>query len=306
MQKSLREAMMTTTERTILVTGANGQVGFELARTMQGLGRVVALDRSALDLADLDKVSKILRDLNPAIVVNAAAYTAVDRAESDADAAFRLNAEAPAVLAHECARSGALLIHYSTDYVFDGSKDGAYIESDTTNPQNIYGASKLKGEHAIVESGAAHLIFRTSWVYGNHGNNFVKTMLRLSAERPELRVVADQVGAPTWSNTIATSTAHVVARGLASSDHVQDYWQSCSGVYHLTAAGEASWYDFACAIFELRMGGAVPKLIPIEASAYPTPAKRPLNSRMSNEALAGQFDVRQPDWRAALQLCLAA
>jgi dTDP-4-dehydrorhamnose reductase len=304
-QKCLPEATMTT-ERTILVTGANGQVGYELARTMQGLGRVVALDRSNLDLADLDKVRATMRELKPAIVVNAAAYTAVDQAESDSDAAFRLNAEAPGVLAQECAKSNALLIHYSTDYVFDGSKDGAYVEGDTTNPQNVYGTSKLAGERAIAQAGGAHLVLRTSWVYGSRGKNFVNTMLRLGAERPELRVVADQIGAPTWANTIATSTAHIVAHGLASSRSAPDYWHSCTGTYHLTAAGEASWFDFARAIFEFSMGDAAPQLVPIEASEYPTPAKRPLNSRMSNEALARQFDVSQPDWRTALKLCLSA
>lgn len=293
-----------TLERTILITGANGQVGFELARTMQGLGRIVALDRSALDLSDLDKVRETLRALKPAIVVNAAAYTAVDQAESDVDAAYRLNAAAPGVLAEECARLDALLIHYSTDYVFDGTKNGAYVESDAPNPQNVYGSSKLAGERAIADVGGAHLIFRTSWVYGTHGKNFMRTMLRLGAERDELRVVADQVGAPTWSNTIATSTAHVVASGLRADK--ADHWLDCSGIYHLTAAGEASWYEFARAIFDFAMGDSAPRVMPIEAREYPTPARRPSNSRMSNEALAARFNVRQPDWRQALQLCLGA
>ncbi|WP_250507457.1 dTDP-4-dehydrorhamnose reductase [Caballeronia sp. GAFFF3] len=291
------------TERTILITGANGQVGYELARTMQGLGRVIALDRAALDLSNLDAIRSTLRDLEPAVVVNAAAYTAVDRAESDKDAAYRLNAEAPGVLAQECAKLNALVIHYSTDYVFDGTKQGAYVEDDTTNPQNVYGASKLSGERAVIEAGGAHLIFRTSWVYGVRGANFVRTMLRLGSERDELRVVADQTGAPTWSNTIATSTAHVVASGLGAT--TPDYWHQRSGVYHLTAGGEASWYDLACATFEIVMGDAAPRVVPIEAREYPTPARRPANSCMSNEALAARFGVRQPHWRRALELCLA-
>lgn len=291
-------------ERTILITGANGQVGYELARTMQGLGRVVALDRAALDLANLDALRTTVRDMKPAIVINAAAYTAVDRAESDRDAAFRLNAEAPGVLADACAKLDALFIHYSTDYVFDGEKAGPYEESDATNPQNVYGASKLAGEQAVIASGGAHLIFRTSWVYGARGANFVQTMLRLGAERDELRVVADQIGAPTWSNTIATSTAHVVASGLNASG--TDYWAERSGVYHLTASGAASWYDLARATFEIAMGDAAPRVVPIEAKEYPTPARRPLNSQLSNEALARRFGVRQPHWREALALCLAA
>ncbi|SAL59111.1 dTDP-4-dehydrorhamnose reductase [Caballeronia humi] len=291
------------TERTILITGANGQVGYELARTMQGLGRVVALDRSTLDLANLDAIRMTLGELKPAVIVNAAAYTAVDEAESHKDTAFLLNAEAPGVLAQEGAKLNALLIHYSTDYVFDGSKEGAYLEHDETNPQNVYGASKLAGERAIVEARGAHLIFRTSWVYGIRGKNFVQTMLRLGAERDELRVVADQIGAPTWSNTIATSTAHVVASGLDASD--ADYWNERSGIYHLTAAGEASWCDLARATFEIAMGASSPRVVPIEAKDYPTPARRPANSRLSNEALAARFGIRQPHWRAALELCLA-
>ncbi|KXU91582.1 dTDP-4-dehydrorhamnose reductase [Caballeronia megalochromosomata] len=291
------------TEKTILVTGANGQVGYELVRTLQGLGRIVALDRSALNLANLDAIRRTLRDLKPAICVNAAAYTAVDQAEFDKDAAFRLNAEAPGVLAQECALLNALLIHYSTDYVFDGAKEGPYVEDDATNPQNVYGASKLAGEHAVTNAGGAHLIFRTSWVYGARGKNFVRTMLRLGTERDELRVVADQIGAPTWSNTIATSTAHVLASGMRDAD--TDYWLQRSGVYHLTAAGEASWYDLAFATFEITMGDAAPCVKPIEARDYPTPARRPSNSRLSNEALATQFGVRQPHWRTALELCLS-
>ncbi|WP_188131051.1 dTDP-4-dehydrorhamnose reductase [Paraburkholderia panacisoli] len=289
-------------ERAILVTGVNGQVGFELMRTLQGLGRVVALDRKALDLSDLDRVRAVVREIKPAIIVNPAAYTAVDAAESDIDAAMRLNADVPRTLAQEAADSGAVLVHYSTDYVFDGTKSTPYAEDDRTNPQNVYGASKLAGERAIAESGCAYLVFRTSWVYGRRGKNFLLTMLRLGAERPELRVVADQIGAPTWSNTIATATAHVLAQGLASED--AKWWRERSGIYHLTAAGATSWHGFAQAIFDIAMGELAPKVLPISASEYPVPAKRPGNSRMSQEKLAERFGLCLPSWDDALRLCM--
>jgi dTDP-4-dehydrorhamnose reductase len=288
---------------TILVTGANGQVGFELVRTLQGLGRVVALDRTALDLAEFAQVRSTVRELKPSIIVNPAAYTAVDKAETDVDAAMRLNGEVPGVLADEAARCGAVLIHYSTDYVFDGTKSTAYVEDDVTNPQNVYGKSKLTGEQAIAESGCAHLILRTSWVYGARGKNFLLTMLKLGAERPELRVVADQIGAPTWSNTIATSTSHIVAQGVGVND--LDWWHERSGVYHLTAAGETSWYGFATSIFDIAMGENAPKVLPIGTSDYPVPAKRPANSRMSHGKLTETFGLALPDWQDALRLCMA-
>ncbi|GJH35689.1 dTDP-4-dehydrorhamnose reductase [Paraburkholderia azotifigens] len=288
---------------TILVTGVNGQVGFELARTLQGLGRVVALDRAALDLADLAQIRSTMRELKPAVIVNPAAYTAVDKAETDVDVAMRLNAEAPGVFAEEAARVGALLVHYSTDYVFDGTKSAPYVEDDATNPQNVYGKSKLAGEQAIAESGCAHLILRTSWVYGVRGKNFLLTMLKLGAERPELRVVADQVGAPTWSNTIAVSTSHILAQGLVVND--LDWWRERSGVYHLTAAGETSWHGFAKAILEIEMGEKAPNMVPIGTSDYPVPAKRPANSRMSHGKLTSTFGLALPDWQDALRLCMA-
>ncbi|MFL9907902.1 dTDP-4-dehydrorhamnose reductase [Paraburkholderia sp. RL17-337-BIB-A] len=288
---------------TILVTGVNGQVGFELARTLQGLGRVVTLDRAALDLADLSQIRSTVRELKPSVIVNPAAYTAVDKAETDVDVAMRLNAEAPRVLAEEAERSGAVLVHYSTDYVFDGTKSEAYVEDDGTNPQNVYGASKLAGEQGIAESGCAHLILRTSWVYGARGKNFLLTMLKLGAERPELRVVADQNGAPTWSNTIATSTSHIVAQGLGANDI--DWWRERSGVYHLTAAGATSWHGFAQAIFDIAMDGKGPKVVPIGTSDYPVPAKRPANSQMSHRKLTETFGLYLPDWQDALRLCMA-
>lgn len=289
-------------ERTILLTGVNGQVGFELARTLQGLGRVVAVDRSRLDLGDLDQVRRVVREVKPSLIVNPAAYTAVDKAESDVDAAMRANGEAPGVLAEEAKRLGAALVHYSTDYVFDGMKEGAYVEEDAVNPQNVYGKSKLAGEQAIAASDCDHLIFRTSWVYGSRGKNFLLTMLRLGAERDELSVVADQIGAPTWSVTIAALTANVLAQSVAAGD---GWWAEKSGVYHLTAGGSTSWHGFAQAIFELSALEKRPEVKPIPASAYPTPAIRPANSRMSGARLREVFGLEAPDWRDALSLCLA-
>ncbi len=290
-------------EQTILLTGVNGQVGFELARSLQGLGKVVALGRNVLDLADLDQVRRVVREVKPGLIVNPAAHTAVDKAETDVEAAMRLNAEAPGVLAEEAKRLGAALVHYSTDYVFDGTKDGAYVESDAVNPQNVYGKSKLAGEQAIAAAGCAHLIFRTSWVYGTRGKNFLLTMLRLGAEREELGVVADQIGAPTWSATIAALSANVLAQTPATGEG--DWWQEHSGTYHLTASGATSWHGFAEAIFEFSDLAKKPVVKPIPASSYPTPAARPSNSRISNDKLASTFGVRAPDWREALRLCMA-
>ncbi len=291
-------------ERTILVTGTNGQVGFELLRSLQGLGRVIAADRTMLDLSNLDRVRTVIREVRPALIVNPAAYTAVDKAESESELAMRINGEAPGVLAEEAKKLGAALIHYSTDYVFDGEKDEPYVEDDPTNPQNAYGRSKLAGEQAIADTGVDHLIFRTSWVYGARGKNFLLTMLRLGAERSELKIVADQFGAPTWSNTIATLTAHVVAGALAAVD-AAEWWHARSGTYHLCSSGATSWHGFASAIFELAELERRPDVLPISASEYPAPAKRPTNSRMSGDKLEMTFGLRAPDWKEALALCLA-
>ncbi|MGF6966416.1 dTDP-4-dehydrorhamnose reductase [Paraburkholderia sp. WC7.3g] len=295
---SAREA-----KRTILVTGVNGQVGYELARTLQGLGNVVAVDRSRLDLSNLDQIRSVVRDVRPALIVNPAAYTAVDKAEEERDLAMRINGEAPGVLAEEAKKLGAALIHYSTDYVFNGTKEGAYVEDDPTDPQNVYGRSKLAGEQAIAASGANHLVLRTSWVYGTRGKNFLLTMLRLGADRPELKVVADQFGAPTWCNTIATLSAHLCAQSFAAEDGAK-WWSERSGVYHLCAGDSTSWHGFASAIFELADLPNKPTTLPIPAADYPTPAKRPANSRMSNDKLARVFGLAAPHWRDALKLCL--
>jgi dTDP-4-dehydrorhamnose reductase len=293
------------TQAKILVTGKSGQVGFELERALQGLGTIVALDRAALDLANLDQIRQVVREIKPAVIINPAAYTAVDKAESEPALAQRINGEAPGVLAEEARRLGALLIHYSTDYVFDGMKAGAYDETDNVNPQNVYGLSKLAGERAISEVDGTHLILRTSWVYGQRGKNFLLTMLRLAAERPELRIVADQCGAPTWAATIAAMTSHIVARGLVANTSGADWWREKSGIYHLTASGWTTWFDFANAIFELSSPKNKPVTTPIASSEYPVPATRPANSRLSNDKLAAAFGLRAPDWREALQLCIA-
>lgn len=290
-------------EPTILVTGVNGQVGFELLRALQGLGRVVPCDRSVLDLTDLDRVRAFVREVKPSLIVNPAAYTAVDKAETDVDAARRVNADVPRIFAEEMSRTGGALIHYSTDYVFDGTKPDAYTETDATNPVNAYGTTKLEGEQAIAATGCAHLVLRTSWVYGRRGKNFLLTMLKLGRERQELRVVADQIGAPTWARTIAVATSHIVAQQTVADD-VAAWWAKRSGIYHLTSSGETSWHGFAEAILGTAMGELAPKVLPIPASEYPVPAKRPANSRMALEKLAQTFGVRMPAWDDALRLCL--
>ncbi|WP_322015074.1 dTDP-4-dehydrorhamnose reductase [Paraburkholderia sp. J12] len=287
----------------ILVTGAAGQVGFEAVRALQGLGTVVAVDRSRLDLTRLDQVRDLVREVKPALIVNAAAYTAVDRAQADAETAQLLNAGLPRVLAEEAARLDSLLIHYSTDYVFDGTKAGCYVESDEPNPLNVYGHTKLAGEQAIAAVGGKHLVFRTSWVYGARGRNFMLTMLRLAKQADaSISVVDDQVGAPTWSATIAALSAAVVARYCASVAS-PEWWCERSGVYHLTAGGATSWYGFACAVFEAVQYEDV-AVTPIATSDYPTPARRPANSRLNCDKLAAVFGLRAPDWRESLALCL--
>jgi len=295
--------MSAATQKTVLLTGVNGQVGFELMRSLQGLGKVVALDRTGLDLGDLGQIRRVVREVKPSLIVNPAAYTAVDKAESDVEAAMRVNGEAPGVLAEEAKRIGAALVHYSTDYVFDGTKQGAYVEDDAVNPQNAYGRGKLAGEQAIAASGCDHLIFRTSWVYGTRGKNFLLTMLRLGAERDELNVVADQIGAPTWANTIAALTANVLAQAHGRG---RDWWAEHSGVYHLTASGATSWHGFAEAIFEASDLGRKPVVKPIPAASYPTPARRPANSCMSGEKLFTTFGLKAPEWDDALRLSVAS
>ena len=284
----------------ILISGKTGQVAVELQKHLAGLGELIVLGRDVLDLSQPDQIRAQVRAHKPDLLIIAAAHTAVDQAENEPELAFAINAIAPGVFAEEAAALGIPLIHYSTDYVFDGSKPAPYTEDDATNPLGVYGKSKLAGELAIAASGAQHLILRTSWVYSTHGKNFLLTMQRLLQERSELRVVADQIGAPTWAGTIAQSTRALIER-----------WQSGDaaawGTYHLTASGETSWFGFTQAIAGhlTAQGKACATLEPIPASAYPTPAARPQNSRLDCSKLAREWGVTQPDWEAALSACLA-
>lgn len=289
----------------ILLTGKNGQVGWELQRTLATLGEVISLDRHGLDLTDPDSIRRAVRAHNPNLIVNAAAYTAVDKAEEEPDLAMAINGTAPGILAEETKRLGAALVHYSTDYVFDGNKNGPYTEDDAPNPVNIYGKTKLAGEQAIQAVGALHLIFRTSWVYGARGKNFLLTILRLARERDELRIVNDQIGAPTWSRMIAEATAQVVAQ--LSRPQGEGWVESVSGVYHLTAAGQTSWYGFTQAILEsvtFPTRQSLPRVTPISSAEYPTPAPRPKNSVLSNTRLRQKFGLEPPRWEIGLRLSL--
>lgn len=290
----------------LMVTGATGQVGFELARSLMPLGDVVALDRHACDLAQPDTLAAVVAGCAPDVIVNAAAYTAVDRAERDEALAMTINAEAPAALARAARAAGALLIHYSTDYVFDGAKAGAWREDDPVAPLNAYGRSKLAGERAIAASGCEHLILRTSWVFAARGANFVRTMLRLGAERERLAVVADQFGAPTWARNIADATALIVA-GAQRERAARAF---APAVLHLASRGETSWHGLAEAIFaetRARRPDRALRVATVEAipsAAYPTPAARPRNSRLDCGRLAARYAVMLPHWRDALARCL--
>jgi dTDP-4-dehydrorhamnose reductase len=289
----------------VLILGANGQVGRELQRAFADAGELVCYDRRQADLADPGQLRDAVRNASPDLILNAAAYTAVDRAETDRDAAMAINAHAPRILAEEASRRGILLVHYSTDYVFDGSKESPWAETDTTNPLNVYGATKLAGERAIVEAGGKHLIFRTSWVYGPQGKNFLLTMLRLAGERDRLSIVNDQTGAPTTSIAIADATRTVVDE-ILSGGH-QDAHQDWAGIYHMTCAGSTTWCGFAREIFALSglLLAKTPEVVPIASAEYPTPATRPRNSVLSNEKLLTRFGVRMPAWEDALEAALA-
>jgi dTDP-4-dehydrorhamnose reductase len=284
----------------ILIFGRNGQVGWELCQKLTGLGDVIAVGHSEADFTRPESLRKVVREVAPRAIVNAVAYTAVDKAETEPELATAINATGPGVLAEEAARLGSLLVHYSTDYVFDGTKPKPWVETDTPNPLSVYGKTKLAGDQAIQSSGCEYLIFRTTWVYGARGSNFLLTMLRLAKERPELRIVDDQIGAPTSSESIAEATASVLAQVLA---HGSNGIKGRSGIYNMTNRGETSWFGFARSILTRAssdFGMPVPNLIPIPTREYPTPAERPLNSRLCCQKIEDAFGVKLPHWEDAL------
>jgi dTDP-4-dehydrorhamnose reductase len=290
---------------TILLLGRHGQVAWELQRSLGSIGHITVLGSEELNLAEGDKLRDRIRTLKPQMVVNAAAYTAVDQAENEVELATAINATAPRILAEETARLGAWLVHYSTDYVFDGRQEGWYVENDAPNPLGVYGQTKLDGELGIQAVGGNHLILRTTWVYGRRGKNFLLTILRLAAERSELKIVADQVGAPTWSRSIAVTTGQILSQIVGGK-------QSAAGVYHLSAAGATSWHGFATKIvdyarqFDPELPLAIENILPIPAIDYPTPAQRPANSRLDNSKLLHTFGLQLPDWEADLKLVLSS
>jgi dTDP-4-dehydrorhamnose reductase len=291
----------------ILLLGKNGQVGWELQRSLAPLGELIALDRHSTDycgdLSQPDAIAQTVKTLKPTVIVNAAAYTAVDKAETETELAYTINAKAPEALAQAAKQTGAWLVHYSTDYVFNGTGNQAWQETDAVAPLSVYGQSKLAGEQAIQAAEGLHLIFRTSWVYAARGNNFAKTMLRLAKERDQLSVINDQIGAPTGSELLADVTAHAIRSGLKQPE--------LSGLYHLAAAGETSWYNYARYVLDYaRQRGIELKIAEnaisaIPTSAYPTPAQRPLNSRLNIEKLQNQFDLQLPDWQLGVERMLA-
>ena len=273
----------------ILLTGRNGQVGWELERSLAPLGEVIAFDRANLDLSDAATIRRAAQDTKPDVIVNAAAYTAVDRAESEPELADAINHVAPRTFAEEARRSGALLVHYSTDYVFDGETRAPYKEDDATHPINVYGRTKLEGEQAIRASGCRHWILRSGWVYAARGNNFLRTMLRLAAERSELGVVGDQTGSPTAAPELARATATLLRQGAPANE-----------VFHLSAGGETTWHEFACEIFALT-GRENIRVRRITTDQYPTAAKRPRYSVLSNEKIRNAAGIALPDWRVSLE-----
>ena len=291
----------------ILLFGANGQVGWELQRSLQPLGELIAPHRHSTDLCgdltDLKGIADTVRRVAPSVIVNAAAYTAVDQAESDVELAHRVNAEAPGLLAQASSDVGAWLVHYSTDYVFDGSGTKPWVETDTTGPLSVYGRTKLEGEQRIASQCAKHLIFRTSWVYGARGANFAKTMLRLAGERETLSVINDQFGAPTGADLLADVTVHAVAQTLRQ--------PGLAGLYHLAAGGETTWFDYAKYVIDQSIHArAAPEIIaktinPVASSAFLTGAKRPLNSRLNTTKLEQNFGLRLPPWQRGVARMLA-
>jgi len=283
----------------IMLTGANGQVGWELQRTLVSLGHVYSFNRKALGLSNPEKIKQCVREIKPDLIVNAAAYTAVDKAEEEPELARAVNGIAPAILAEEAKKLNSVIVHYSTDYVFDGNNKVPYTEADIPNPINVYGRTKLDGEKGIIDSGAHYLIFRTCWVYSLRGKNFLLTILRLAKEKEELRIVNDQLGSPTWSRLISEITAQILAHGRQKIIDKQ-------GLYNVSAGGKTTWFDFANRIVEFiaESGQEYSKLIPVSTSEYKTTAKRPLYSVLSNEKLKEAFGIKMPDWEHSLKLAL--
>jgi dTDP-4-dehydrorhamnose reductase len=295
----------------ILITGKNGQVGWELQRVLKDAGPTIALDRDAMDLSQPDSLRRTISDLRPSIIINAAAYTAVDLAEEEPDYAQMVNGNAPGIMAEEAKKLGALLIHYSTDYVFDGSKRTPYVETDQPNPINAYGMTKLIGERAVESSGANYLIFRTSWVYSTRGRNFLLTILRLAREREELKIVNDQIGIPNWSRAIAEATAAVIRKlhkPKAKPSRGRPRSKDLTGIYHMAGSGETSWFGFAEAILQQIHRGGFPdtvmgkvpitakKILPLSTAEYPTRARRPAYSVLDSTKLKQTFSVELPPW----------
>jgi dTDP-4-dehydrorhamnose reductase len=288
----------------VLVFGRVGQLGWELRHKLACLGQVISIDYPDVDFTQPESIRQAVRKVEPTAIVNAAAYTAVDKAEGDFEKAAAINGAAPGVIAEEAKRQGCILVHYSTDYVFDGAKQDPYVESDGPNPVNAYGRSKLAGDLAIQAAGGDYLIFRTSWVYGARGSNFLLTMLRLAKERTELRIVDDQIGAPTSSECIAQATAMVLSQLLAPAG---GGLKGRAGIYNFTCSGAVSWFGFAQALLRAEnaaTGLALPNLIPIKTAEFPTPAKRPANSRLCCRRLEETFGIALPSWQEALSLVM--
>ncbi len=287
----------------ILLTGPMGQIGWELQRTLTPLGQVTAVEHAQMDLTCADSIRSTIQALKPNLIINAAAYTAVDLAESEPESAHVINAIAPGILAEQAREIGAALVHFSTDYVFDGNSDQPYLPDDATNPLGVYGMTKLLGEQAIQAVGIPHLILRTSWVFSRRRSNFLLTMMKLAATQPEIRVVNDQHGCPTWSRSIALATADIIAASLT---HEDDQWHFAGheGIYHVANKGSTTWYDFARHIFQIAQPDPMPELIPITTEDYPTAAVRPRNSILDCRQTKAEFGVELVSWQMAVEEAL--
>ena len=291
---------------TILLIGVTGQLGWELKRSLSPLGKLIALDRKCMNLCQPDQIREVIRQIQPHLIVNAAAYTAVDKAEEEIELAKAINSIAPGVIAEEAERLKAPIMHFSTDYVFSGNNGGTpYTEEDEPDPKNIYGQTKLAGEQAIQKVGTPYLIFRTSWVYGARGKNFLLTIQRLAMERDTLKIINDQTGAPTWCGSLADASAAIIKNTQVETKSNLSYLEEITGVYHMTCAGGTTWFDFARAILKKTPDHRQPKINPIPTSEYPTSALRPQNSLLSNLKLRKTFGIELPDWEEALDQCLS-